>query len=127
MRHPYDRSGSFGPTPALAVDVAFEWNGRHRTVRALIDTGASGTLLRRSDYQALGLRKIGDAEDIGGIGGAAKAEPTIVNITFEGFNFPNFPVMAATTDHLPVTLIGRDLLNRYLLECNGPLLEFEIR
>lgn len=127
MQHPYDQTGSFGPTPAPAVDVVLEWNGRHRTVRALVDTGASATLIRRSDRHLLGLQKTGDAEDIGGVGGTAKAEPTVVNLTFEGISFPNFPVFAATTDALPVTLIGRDLLNRYVLECNGPTLEFEIR
>ena len=68
-----------------------------------------------------------DAEDVGGVGGSTKAEPTAVNITFEGVVFPNFPVLAATTDDLPVALIGRDLLNRYVLECNGPALEFAIR
>lgn len=56
-----------------------------------------------------------------------KGEPVIVNITFEGTEFPNSPVIAATTDDLPVTLIGRDLLNRYVLECNGPALEFDFR
>ncbi len=45
-----------------------------------------------------------------------------MNITFEGTPFPNFPVVA--TEQLTVTVIGRDLLNRYLLECNGPSLEF---
>ncbi len=84
-------------------------------------------MLRRSDRYFLQLPKVGDAENIGGLGGSARSEPVVVNITFEGTVFPNFPVFAVTTDDLPVMLIGRDLLNRYVLECNGPALEFEIR
>jgi len=95
-------------------------------VRALIDTGASGTLLTHSAYTLLQLRKTGDAEGIGGVGDGAEAEPTVVNITFEGTLIPNFPVMAMTTDKLPVMLIGRDLLNRYVLECDGPQQIFSI-
>jgi predicted aspartyl protease len=117
----------YGSTPAPAVDVILEWGGRRRMVRALIDTGASGTLLRLAEYVDLRLQKIGDAEDVGGVGGAGKANPTVVNLTFEGILLPNFPVMAWTTHDLQVTLIGRDILNRYVLECNGPALEFEIR
>ncbi len=43
MRHNYDSSGLFGPTPAPAVDVLLEWGGQQSRVRALIDTGASVT------------------------------------------------------------------------------------
>lgn len=125
MQHPYDSSGRFGPTPAPAVDIGLEWKGRRTSRRALVDTGASGTLIPFELYQALGLQKTGDEEDIGGVRDA-RAVPTVLNLTFEGIPFPNFPVMAITSGDLPIVLIGRDLLNRYLLECNGPSLEFSI-
>lgn len=60
------------------------------------------------------------------IGGVAntKADHTVVNLTFEGVLFRNFPVL--TTDEMPFVLIGRDILNKYLLECDGRRLEFSI-
>jgi predicted aspartyl protease len=123
MRHDYDSSGLFGPAPAPAVDVLLEWGGRQSRVRALVDTGASVTGIAWAEYKRLRLPKIGDSEPIGGIADA-KADPSVVNITFEGTPFQNFPVVA--TEQLTVTVIGRDLLNRYLLECNGPSLELSI-
>lgn len=117
MAYAYDSSGRFGGTPAPVVEVILEWNGRRSPVRALVDTGASVTAIPRAEYRRLGLRKIGDPEDIGGVA-TARADRTVVNITFEGVVFPNFPVV--TTEDLPCTLIGRDILNRYVIECDGP-------
>jgi predicted aspartyl protease len=94
-------------------------------VQALVDTGASTTVIRRADYLALRLRKTGDEEDIGGIGSATMI-PTAADITLEGTLYPNFPVLAATDDDFRVILIGRDLLNLYLLECDGRRQEFSI-
>ncbi len=91
--HPHDQTGAYGATPAPAVDVVIQWKGRRRTVRALIDTGASVTMLRRSDRYFLQLPKVGDAENIGGLGGSARSEPVVVNITFEGS--PQDPVARA--------------------------------
>ena len=124
MRHAYQLASRYGPTPAAVVDIILAWNGRQRTVPALVDTGASGTVIRLEDYTSLRLLKIGDEEEIGGVGDA-RGVPTVVDLTFEGLDLPSFPVLAMTDPNFQVILIGRDVLNRILLECNGPQLEFE--
>lgn len=123
MRRAYDFSGLFGPVPAPVVEVVLEWGGRSSRVKALVDTGASVTGVAWAEYKKLRLPKIGNSEPIMGVADA-QADPTVVSITFEGTRFPNFPAIA--TEQLTVTVIGRDLLNRYLLECDGPSLEFDI-
>lgn len=123
MRTPYDSSGAFGRTPAPAADVILEWNGRSSMVRALIDTGASITAIPRAEYVALRLRKISTSVPVGGAADVS-GDRAVVNITFEGRTYRNLPVI--TTDQLRHTLIGRDILNRYVLECDGPRLEFSV-
>ena len=123
MRRSYDASGRYGQTAAPVVDVALEWQGRKSSVQALIDTGASVTAVPRDEYQKLGLQKIGDPEDVSGVADA-KADRTVVNLTFEGRLFRNLPIL--TTDGLPFVVIGRDVLNKYLLECDGPNLQFDL-
>lgn len=60
MRHAYQLASRYGPTPAAVVDIILAWNGRQRTVPALVDTGASGTVIRLEDYTSLRLLKIGE-------------------------------------------------------------------
>ena len=91
------------------------------TVPALIDSGASGTLIPESVVSGLSLRKIGERRASGVYSPPRMVPIYKVDLDFVGFDFQNHPVSTQPRDY---ALIGRDVLNRYLTELNGPRLEF---
>jgi hypothetical protein len=125
VRRPYQQAIQYGPSPAPIANIVLAWNGRQKTVPALVDTGASNSLIRLVDYTDLRLIKTGPERSIGGVG-STMGVPTVVDITFEALDLPSFPLHAVTDPRFSVVLIGRDVLNRVVLECDGPRREFEV-
>lgn len=124
MAGPFAYRSGFGPTPAPVEDVTIGWRGRVEPLQALIDSGASGTLIPDSLVAKLALRKIGEVKASGY--DASKVEPRdlyAADIVFLGFRFDRHPVVAVPRTYV---LIGRDLLNRYKTTLDGPRLEFVV-
>jgi hypothetical protein len=71
----------------------------------------------------LGLRRVGPSISVGGVGGATGYR-AVVNLEFEGKIFRNFPVLVIQSRIPP--LIGRDILNRHVLLCDGPAQVFTV-
>lgn len=123
MAGPFAYRSGFGFTPAPAEDVMISWRGRTEHLQALIDSGASGTLIPESLVSKLSLRKIATIKTSGYDGRVEWRSVYVADISFLGFTFDRHPVVAAPRTY---ALIGRDILNRYKTMLDGPRLEFSL-
>ena len=110
----------FGRTPAPVFDVAISWQGQRRVLEALVDSGASGTIVPESLALDLNLRKIGERTISGYDHRPERRSQYAVDIDFLGLLLRNFPVVAVP--NRTYALIGRDILNRYVTTLDGPRL-----
>ncbi len=125
MPGPFPYLSGYGSTPAPVCKVTLSWNGKSVTVPALIDSGASATLIPPSVIANLSLKKIGERKMSGVFGGPLLGPIYRVNLDFLGFIFRAYPVAVPTRDR-DYALIGRDVLNLYVTTFNGPRTEFSI-
>jgi|SRR3990167_9042766 len=124
MPGPIPYRDGFGTTRAPACDIALSWRGKTVTVTALVDSGASGTLIPRSAVDDLALAKIGE-RGVRGIDSPSRLKPMYrVNIDFLGLLLENHAV--TLLEDREFALVGRDILNRYRTLLNGPALEFSV-
>ena len=123
MPGPFPYRDGFGSTQAPACDITISWQGKSKILPALIDSGASGTLIPDSLAAELSLRKIREKRVSGWDKRVESRSEYVANINFLGFMFPNQPVVGAARDYV---LIGRDILNRYTTTLNGRQLEFSV-
>ena len=81
-------------------------------LRLLVDTGASGLVLTRTDAQRAGIAA-GDFTAIGhGAGGSVRLMPTTLGrVAIGALSADNVPAMVAE-DRLPVSLMGQTFLSR---------------
>lgn len=126
MSGPFPYQNGYGATLAPACQITLSWKGKTVTVPALVDSGASGTLIPQSAAKTLGLQKVGERRASGAYGGTHQTPLYRVDIDFLGLVFPNHPVTELDSDR-QFALIGRDILNRYQTLLNGPASEFSIR
>ena len=128
MAGPFAYQNGYGSTPAPACEIQLSWNGQTQTIPALIDSGASGTLIPRAAALALNLRQVGERRASGAFGPANMTRLYVVNVNFLGITFPNHPVAApGPPGDRAYALIGRDILNRHETVLNGPRLQFTIQ
>ena len=91
---------------------------------AQIDTAADRTVLPDHVVQALGLAQMGRIA-VGGLGGGVQYLPTYaVRVAIHLFPTQTVKVVASSGE--PWVLLGRDILNAYRLQLDGPQLTFEI-
>lgn len=119
---PYQTYPDWGSKPAPGCQVAISNEKGSLAVRALIDSGASVSFIPYTIVMALGLRPIGDYP----LRTASHAftetrEFYSADIEFLGYIFRSMPLFRSDHDFV---LIGRDIMNRYVIELNGPLLQF---
>lgn len=113
------------PAPVVEITIANTLNRRLRQVMpALLDTGADITAIPHHTVEPLQLYPIGrlQFEDL-------HAETSYVftykvRIAFEGLSIPQLEVIPTGLDF---AIIGRDVLNRYDIQLNGPALSFAIK
>lgn len=125
MPGPFPYLPGFGPTQAPACRLTVTWNGRSEEIDALIDSGASRTVIPEATAQILNLRIIGE----GKVGGAVTSQREmrtlyVTNLDFLGLNFPSHPVFGLPG---PYALIGRDILNLYITTLHGPNNQYSLR
>ena len=124
MPGPFDYSPRFGSTYAPVSKITISWQGKNRTVDALIDSGASITCIPEHIVLALSLRKIREIPVSGATTGQKIPRPYyVVDLRFLGFSFPANPVLSMPKRY---ALIGRDILNQYTTTLDGPALQFSI-
>jgi predicted aspartyl protease len=126
MPGPFPYHNGYGATLAPACEITLSWQGRTVTIPALVDSGASGTLIPQSAAKTLRLQKVGERRASGAYGKPQQTPLYRVNIDFLGFVFPDHPVTEFDSNR-QFALIGRDILNRYQTLLNGPASEFSIR
>lgn len=124
MPGPFPYRSGFGSTPAPAGDITISWHGQADRLQALIDSGASGTVIPDSLVSKLSLRKIDEIRASGFDGKVEIRGVYVADIDFLGLRFNRHPVVAGP--NRTYALIGRDILNRYTTTLYGPRREFAI-
>ena len=114
----------FRISPAPACEITLSWGGSTVTVSALVDSGASGTLIPQSVATTLSLPKIGERRVRLFWPPRLKAIYR-VDVDFWGLILQDHAV--APSEDRPYALIGRDVLNRYRTLLDGPALEFSVQ
>ncbi|MCK4248921.1 MAG: retropepsin-like domain-containing protein [Candidatus Omnitrophica bacterium] len=90
---------------------------------ALIDTGASMMCIDRKIIESLGVQPVNEAL-VGTVGGTRKQYVYPVNLRFPNTDLPELNVLCLggdfTGQNETIALIGRDILQNFLLVYNGP-------
>jgi hypothetical protein len=98
---------------------------KSRPWKAIIDTGADRTFIPVAVTGQLHLKKIDDSVDVYGPDAPeGPQDEYVADLNFLGLSFPYHPVIAS--DKWNEILIGRDILNRYVLTLDGPNRQFTI-
>jgi predicted aspartyl protease len=112
--HPY--SPSFRPpAPVLAVRVAAPGREPAVGLQALVDTGADLSVIPRSTVDALALPQVSSTR-IQGVTGVAESAPVHAAM-LQIAGAPELVEVVAWGDE---AILGRNVLNRYVLELDGP-------
>jgi predicted aspartyl protease len=97
---------------------------------ALIDTGAGRTALTPTAVETVGLRKIDETRLLRAGGVNEKAGVYVAAIQFPRYKLATIEVIEVVMCELPEQpiqcLIGRDVLARWILTYNGPLMKYSI-
>ena len=111
-----------GSAPAPARMFDFSTDRMTLSLLALIDSGSSITCIPYNLITGLSLVPIGSGPvDTARSLFSKETDIYRVNIDFFGVIFRNFPVYRFEKDF---ALIGRDILNKYYLQLNGPTMNF---
>ena len=124
MPGPFPYRQGFGSTPAPACEITIGWRGVTRTLAALIDSGASGTLIPISLVSELQLRKTGEQRVSGYDQRVEIRGRYAADLELFGVALPSVPVVAIP--QRAYVLIGRNILNRYTTTLYGRELQFSL-
>lgn len=109
------------PAPYLTVRIF--WRGQHRDLPGLIDSGADQSMIPAFVVPALGIEKASDVL-IGGVIGEDEEQDTYVIDMDVAGHFVGAVEVAAT--RWPFVLVGRDVLNDFITELDGPASTFAL-
>lgn len=110
------------PAPAFLATISY--NRSMTTIPALIDTGASITIIPHYVATLLSLRQTGWANLTSANGQKDKRPVYKADLSFLGFSFRHYPMVSfEARKHI---LIGRDIINQYKTSLDGPNLQFSI-
>ncbi len=112
------------PAPVAAVIVAHSTRGTNAALSGKIDTGADCTVLPESLVSQLGLSAKGRIWTRGFEGTYSHRPIYYVQMRVEGFNVPVVRYVASPRRDV---LLGRNVLNRFVLLLDGPNLLFSLR
>jgi hypothetical protein len=117
MRFRYSR-GNILPELVVPVVIGSEENQRVKDVDGKIDTGADMSVIPGAVRAALNLPRSGVAKCRGARGEKWENVPTyIVRVRIAGGQWLSIDVVETTSSYM---LLGRDVLNHYVLVANGP-------
>lgn len=122
MLHDYSRQFQ-PPAPFLEIRVAATAQSRPAIVPALVDTGSDVTSIPLTVAQALGLPPLGSVRVEGVTEDQIRRETFQAFVSFGTGEPESFDVVGW---HEDIALLGRDILNKYILTLDGPNLTFTI-
>ena len=113
------------PFPGALVTVS--WGPNQEQCPALIDTGADSTFIPSWLVGALHLRQLSDEVDVSGphVRDAEIQRLYVANLAFLGLTLDAHPVVPF--HYYDEILIGRDIINDWVLTLDGPNRSFSIR
>jgi predicted aspartyl protease len=111
------------PYPGASVSVS--WGNHYEQCWAVIDTGSNHTIIPAWLVGALHLRRLNDEVDVSGPQMLTEKQSLYAaNLAFLGLTFDAHPVVPLGW---PEILIGRDIINKWVLTLDGPKQTFFIR
>lgn len=117
------------PTPIRPIQVGSPGTEERFSlnISAILDTGSDCTLIPIPLLQRVSAQITGNAIKIPVGGNVALAIPYAIALSFDQYKLAAFPVFGCSIPELgEVPLIGRDLMNGYKIEFDGPQGEFTI-
>jgi predicted aspartyl protease len=118
----YD-SGFNPPAPIADVTVFHPTTGAQSTLRGKMDTGADISVLPESVVVQLGIGPKGHVWTRGFDGSYSRRPLYYVRLTVEGFNAPMVRCVATQRTNI---LLGRNVLNRFVILLDGKNQIFDI-
>jgi predicted aspartyl protease len=113
----YDAKRFDPPAPVISWRVSAPRSERFVALRALVDSGADCSLIPIEVAVALGLPQV-DVANIAGIGGPAGIAP----VHAVSVKIADFACLTRVIAFAEESIIGRDLLNRFVAKLHGPTL-----
>jgi hypothetical protein len=113
------------PAPVLEITVHHpKTAGLETGVRAQLDPGSDISLLPESAADAIGLQRDGELEVEGYDGLVARMPLYVVTLEVAGEMLPPMSVVVMPRS---LAILGRDILNHFILTLNGKDLTFELK
>ena len=127
----YTKIGDISPIPVVSIYLQNPDNTLLSTTFdcAILDTGSDVTIISYEIVSKLQLRAIDSQKSIPfrGLGTEAQGVPFLIQLSFDDRNYIRSRVIAIPDALLNgEAIIGRNILNRYVISFNGPKLTFTI-
>jgi hypothetical protein len=127
----YIKIGANSPIPAIKFYFKNPENNLLTVSEgcSILDTGSDVTIISYSTASKLCLKSIDEEEPLNfrGFGRENKGVPYRIAGSFDGDNYFRTKIFAVPDDVLNgEVIIGRNILNRYVITFNGPSLNFTI-
>src|SRR5213593_1624826 len=119
---PAYRNPPWGGPLAPLVDLTVTWGTRSAVILGILDTGADQTQIPIATANAVVLRKLRDKLIMAADGQQGSHPVYAATLEFDGRTFVNLPVVGT---HLPIALVGRDILNQVAV-LDGPRLTYSV-
>jgi predicted aspartyl protease len=126
MQLSFDYDLTYSPSfPIVEFTIAATTNGRQQTIQGLVDSGSDITQIPYSVLQAIGARDVDDrwVRDASGL--RVPVAIYVVQIQIGSSVLPSIEVVNRTGS--TETIIGRDVLNQFIVTLNGLANITEIR
>lgn len=112
------------PAPIIALAVTNFENGKRVALRGKLDTGASISVLPVSALEPLELYPKGETAIIGYDGARTVRETYYADLEIESIRLASVRFVTTSRNEM---LLGRDVLNQFLIILDGKALSFEMR
>ena len=127
----YTKIGDISPIPVVIIYLQNPDNTLLSTTFdcAILDTGSDVTIISYEIVSKLQLRAIDSQKSVPfrGLGTEAQGVPFLIQLSFDDRNYIRSRVIAIPDALLNgEAIIGRNILNRYVISFNGPKLTFTI-
>lgn len=117
--HTHDDDSSYHPAmPAVEIHVQRRTGQPSLSLKAIVDSGADATMIPKYHLNHLNVRK-GQTKWLVGVGGG-RYEVDIYTLAVKVGNQPIQYLDVVGTEQRDEVIVGRDLLNQYVITLNAP-------